>query len=52
MVYMAAESNVTPRKNVSLAEATYDRLKSNGRFGESFDDLINRVLDVFEKHKK
>jgi hypothetical protein len=35
---------------VRLAIKTKDRLKRYGQFGESYDDLINRILDEIEKH--
>jgi hypothetical protein len=35
---------------VRLAIKTRERLKRYGQFGESYDDLINRILDEIEKH--
>ena len=41
------------RKNINLNEETYDRLKTYGKFGESFDDLLNRLMDNMDgKGKK
>lgn len=35
-------------KSIKVYESTYDRLLEHGRMEESFDDLINRLLDEFE----
>jgi len=35
---------------ISLKEPTRTRLKGFGVFGESYDDLINRLLDENEKY--
>ena len=35
---------------VRLAIKTKERLKKYGQFGESYDDLINRILEEIEKH--
>lgn len=40
------------RKNVNIDGDTYERLKKRGEFGESFDELINRLLDLLEKYEK
>lgn len=37
------------RKNLSIHIDTYEKLKSRGKFGESFSDIIDRLLD--EKNK-
>ena len=37
------------RKNLNIAEDTYDRLRKRGKFGESFDDLLNRLLNELEE---
>ena len=36
-------------KNIKIHEGTHERLKSHGDMGESFDDLINRILDDWEE---
>lgn len=36
-------------KNIKIHEETHERLKSHGNMGESFDDLINRILDDWEE---
>jgi predicted CopG family antitoxin len=49
---MCAATSVGARKNVNLSEDTYDRLKTFGKFGESFDDLMNRLMDNMESGSK
>ncbi|MFC7046551.1 hypothetical protein ACFQH6_15075 [Halobacteriaceae archaeon GCM10025711] len=39
-------------KSIKVYESTYKRLRSHGNMGESFDDLINRVLDVYESESR
>ena len=39
-------------KNIKIHEDTHERLKSHGNMGESFDDLINRILDDWEEQKE
>ncbi|MDR5657738.1 hypothetical protein RH831_11185 [Halodesulfurarchaeum sp. HSR-GB] len=39
-------------KNIKIRENTHERLKSHGNMGESFDDLINRILDDWEEQKE
>jgi predicted CopG family antitoxin len=39
------------RKNLNVSDETYDRLKKHGMFGESFDELINRILNENDEHK-
>ena len=36
-------------KNIKIHEGTHERLQSHGNMGESFDDLINRILDDWEE---
>ena len=45
---MTKQSVLKGRKNLNVSDDTYERLKSHGKFGESFDELINRILDVME----
>lgn len=35
-------------KSIKVYESTYKRLRNHGDMGESFDDLINRILDDYE----
>jgi predicted CopG family antitoxin len=49
---MLMDKTVT-RKNINVGEATYNRLRDFGKFGESFDDLLNRLMDNMDgKNKK
>ncbi|MFY9798933.1 MAG: hypothetical protein WAJ93_24865 [Candidatus Nitrosopolaris sp.] len=34
------------RINVGLRYEVYTRLKDQGRFGESFSDLVSRIIDA------
>ena len=36
---------VIKRKMVNLTTETYERLRTIGKMGESFDDVINRLID-------
>jgi predicted CopG family antitoxin len=33
------------RKNVGIRYEVYERLKDKGKFGESFSELISRILE-------
>ena len=37
------------RKNVSVHLDTYERIKKYGRLGDSYTDLIDRILDYAEQ---
>ena len=37
---------------LSIRKETKERLKSYGSFGESWDQLINRILDEIERLRK
>ena len=39
------------RKMVNLKPETYDRLLGVGSMKESFDEVINRLIDVYEKRE-
>ncbi len=39
-------------KNIKIHEGTHERLKNHGNMGESFDDLINRILDDWEEQEE
>jgi hypothetical protein len=48
-------ANTELRKNISIDQKTWERLKSFGKFGDSFDSLLNRLMDIVnttEKSKK
>lgn len=38
-----------PRTTISLETETRDRLKQLGRKGETYDELVNRLIDHFEE---
>jgi predicted CopG family antitoxin len=42
-------SNHTRRVNVGIHQNVYDRLVRHGKFGDSFSDIIERLLDDVEK---
>jgi hypothetical protein len=50
------EANVTTltegRKSVNLRKETWERLQSFGRFRESTDELLNRLMDNMAKEAK
>lgn len=39
-------------KNIKIHKDTHERLKSHGNMGESFDELINRILDDWEEENE
>ena len=43
---------VEGRKTISIDTLTWDRLKTFGKFGESFDGLLNRLMDTIEKMER
>ena len=46
------QAMVESRKTLSIGVETYQRLKGFGKFGESFDDLFNRILNELEECKR
>jgi predicted CopG family antitoxin len=40
------------RKNISIDSQTWERLKTFGKFGESFNDLLNRLMDTIERMER
>ena len=40
------------RKNISIDEKTWERLKEYGKFGDSFDSLLNRLMDIIDRTEK
>ena len=40
------------RKNISIDQKTWERLKSYGSMGDSFDSLLNRLMDIIDKTEK
>jgi predicted CopG family antitoxin len=43
---------MSKRYTISINDTTYQRLKHRGQFGESFTDLISRILDFYENNRK
>jgi len=39
---------MSKRHTISLDEDVYTHLKSKGKFGESFNSLVNRLIDTIE----
>jgi hypothetical protein len=42
----------TLTKLIKLRDETYDRLLIHGKMQETFDELINRILDNYESKDK
>jgi predicted CopG family antitoxin len=40
------------RYTISINANAYAKLRRYGLFGESFDDLISRILDFYERNQK
>lgn len=40
------------RHTIALDNNAYLRLKSKGQFGESFSEVVTRLLDIVEKEDK
>jgi predicted CopG family antitoxin len=40
---------MSTRHTVSITSNVYTRLRNHGRFGESFNDLVNRLVDEIEE---
>jgi predicted CopG family antitoxin len=50
---MKNTNHTTSRRcSVLLNEEVYERLKTRGRFGESFSDLLSRLLDALEERER
>jgi predicted CopG family antitoxin len=43
---------VTQKKNISISEETYERLKGYGEFGDTYDDVLKRLMDDADDLKK
>lgn len=41
---------MTESKMIRIRMTTYERLQEVGTFGESANDLLNRLIDFYEKH--
>ena len=40
------------KTTIAIDEETRDRLKKHGSMGDSFDTVINRVIDAYEERKE
>ncbi len=40
------------RKTISIGARTWERLKKFGEFGESFDDILNRLMDNMKRTER
>jgi len=45
------KQKTSTRKTVIMSEETYNRLMGFGRFKESFDDLLNNLMDKAQKNR-
>jgi predicted CopG family antitoxin len=43
-MYMANQLHERNRTTITLSKQNYERLKKFGSFGESFDDVLTKVL--------
>ena len=48
---MANQLHESNRTTITLSKENYDRLKNLGKFGESFDDVLGRVLGQVKETK-
>ena len=48
MSNVTVKAGLKGRKNLNVSDDTYDRLRRHGQFGESFDELLNRLLNDIE----
>lgn len=46
------EKNNTDQTSIPCKVRTRDRLMNLGTFGESWDDLLNRLADIIEGNKE
>jgi hypothetical protein len=47
-----AHTDEIPKTTITLNVTTRDRLRKMGKFGERWDDMINHLMDEYEKMKK
>ncbi|HEY7111098.1 MAG TPA: hypothetical protein VH415_16850 [Nitrososphaeraceae archaeon] len=43
---------MSKRHTVSITSNVYTRLRNHGHFGESFNDLVSRLVDEIEELKE
>ena len=51
-IYAMCACTTELRKNISIDQKTWERLKSYGSMGDSFDSLLNRLMDIIDKTEK
>lgn len=49
---ISSQTMVENRKTMSIGVDTWERIKELGKFGESYDDLFNRIMDELEECRK
>lgn len=49
---MANQLHDSNRTTITLSKQNYDKLKKLGSFGESFDDVLGRVLEQVKEIKQ
>ena len=52
MIEVSVGTMTEGRKSVNLRKETWERLQSFGRFRESTDELLNRLMDNMAKESK
>jgi predicted CopG family antitoxin len=52
MYGMSTRTVVVGRKNISISDATHAELNKLGVRGESFDDIIRRLIKHYKEHVK
>ena len=40
-----------PKTTMKLSKETHDRLKEHGKMGDSFEDVVNRLLDEVKSER-
>lgn len=51
MIIMYMVNMAKKYRGINVRKETYEELSELGEFGDSFDDIINRILDVYKKNK-
>jgi hypothetical protein len=49
---MFTNNMIIGKKTITINEDTHRELVKVGAYGESMDDIIKRLLDFYEKHRK
>jgi hypothetical protein len=45
---MVTSTTAEYMKMIRVTEKTHERLKAYGKFGDSFEDILNRLMDMAE----